>query len=448
LFVSSQFGAEQTESEVAEAITSKHPGPILLPFDHDDIRVYIDNLFTESILKPVACDPPAVNVAPWMKVGLKGETQAQKKTRFEELCRAIEEKVPTEGANANAWLIFSLQYRQLQRVWNENLQTLKAAYGARYAELRRMIGRRFSDWVSPTYRGLYNYPAVSPVMVHHIPGFLANRIAQKEASKVALLLMDGLAIDQWLLLKEALAPALASASIQENALMAWVPTITSVSRQAAFSGKIPVYFTETIYRTDQDEYGWRQFWSDRGFQLDEVAFTAVHGDAADIAKIESLLDHRVRALACTISKVDEIMHGVQVGSPGMAAQVKIWSEDGCLCGLIRRLLTENFHVVISADHGNIEADGIGIPKEGSLSETKGERCRVYSDQKLRASALALFSEAVAWDHQALPKNFHCLMAPQGKAFVAEGQTVVSHGGISPEEIMVPFIEIYRRKTVY
>ncbi|HQN17620.1 MAG TPA: hypothetical protein PKV86_00710, partial [Syntrophobacteraceae bacterium] len=142
------------------------------------------------------------------------------------------------------------------------------------------------------------------------------------------------------------------------------------------------------------------------------------------------------------------MHGVQVGAPGMAAQVKIWSEDGCLCGLIRRLLTENFHVVISADHGNIEADGIGIPKEGSLSETKGERCRVYSDQKLRASALALFSEAVARDHQALPKNFHCIMAPQGKAFGAEGQTVVSHGGISPEEIMVPFIEIYRRKTVY
>ena len=45
-------------------------------------------------------------------------------------------------------------------------------------------------------------------------------------------------------------------------------------------------------------------------------------------------------------------------------------------------------------------------------------------------------------------NLHCLLAPQGKAFVPEGQTVVSHGGISPEEVIVPFIEIFRRKTVY
>jgi len=421
----------------------------MLPFDHDDIRVYIDNLFTESILKPVDCVAvPTVSVAPWIRVGLKEATRAQKEIRFEELCKAIEEKIPEEGANPNAWLIFSLRYGQVQRVWNENIQALKTAHGARYTELRQMIGGRFSEWISTGYRGIYNYPAVNPVMVHHIPGFLANRMAQKVASRVAFLLIDGLAIDQWLLLKDALAPALANASVQENALMAWIPTITSVSRQAAFSGKIPVYFTETIYRTDRDEYGWRQFWSDRGFQLDEVGFAAVHGEAADLGKIESLLDHRVRVLACTIFKVDEIMHGVQVGSPGMAAQVKIWAENGFLCGLIRRLLAENYHIVISADHGNIAAQGIGTPKEGSLSETKGERCRIYSDRKLRASALSAFPESVAWDHQGLPKNFHCLMAPQCKAFVPEEQTVVSHGGISPEEVIVPFIEIYRRKTVY
>jgi hypothetical protein len=285
-------------------------------------------------------------------------------------------------------------------------------------------------------------------MVHHIPAFLANRMAQNEASKVAFLLIDGLAIDQWFLLKDTLAPALTEASVQENALMAWIPTITPVSRQAAFSGKIPFYLTETIYRTDRDEYGWRQFWSDRGFQLDEVGFTALHGEAADNGKVESLLDHRVRALACTIFKVDEIMHGVQVGAPGMTAQVKIWAEDGFLCSLIRRLLSENFHIVISADHGNIAAQGIGTPKEGSLSETKGERCRIYSDLKLRAAAQSAFPDTIAWDHQGLPKDFHCLLAPQDKAFVPKGQTVVSHGGISPEEVIVPFIEIFRRKTGY
>lgn len=448
LFVKSQVGGEWPESKVAEAAVLKYPGVPIIPFDHDDVRVYIDNLFTEGILKPIECVAQKIKAAPWIRVGLKGETQAGQEVRFEELCRTVEEKVPAEDVNAHAWLIFSQQYGQMQRVWNENAQALKTIHGTRYAELRRMIGKRFSDWVSTAYRGIYNYPAVNPVMVHHIPAFLANRMAQKEASKVAFLLIDGLAMDQWLLLKDTLAPALTDASIQENALMAWIPTITPVSRQAAFSGKIPVYFTETIYRTDRDEYGWRQFWSDRGFQLDEVGFAALRGEAADIGKIESILDHRVRALACTIFKVDEIMHGVQVGAPGMAAQVKIWAEDGFLCNLIRRLLTENFHIVISADHGNIAAQGIGTPKEGSLSETKGERCRIYSDLKLRASAQSAFPETIAWDHQGLPKDFHCLLAPQDKAFVPKGQTVVSHGGISPEEVIVPFIEIFRRKTVH
>ena len=94
-----------------------------------------------------------------------------------------------------------------------------------------------------------------------------------------------------------------------------------------------------------------------GKPLFQPRITALRGEAADIGKIESILDHRIRVLACTIFKVDEIMHGVQVGAPGMAAQVKIWAEDGFLCTLIRRLLTENFHIVISADHGNIAAQG-------------------------------------------------------------------------------------------
>lgn len=447
-FVNSQFGGKWLENKVAEAAVLRYPGPSIIPFDHDDIRVYIDNLFTEGILKPIECVAKTFTPAPWIQIGLKGKTQARQEVRFEEMCNAVEEKVPAEDTNAHAWLIFSLQYGRMLRVWNENAQELKADHETRYAELRRMIGKRFSNWVSTTYRGIYNYPAVNPVMVHHIPVFLANRLAQKEATKVAFLLIDGLAIDQWLLLKDSLAPVLADASVQENAIMAWIPTITPVSRQAAFSGKIPVYFSESIYRTDRDEYGWRQFWSDRGFQLDEIGFKAIRGEAADLNKIESILDHRVRALACTIFKVDEIMHGVQVGAPGMAAQVKIWIEDGFLCALIQRLLAEDFNVVISADHGNIAAWGIGTPKEGSLSETKGERCRIYADPKLRASVQSAFPETIVWDHQGLPKDFHCLLAPQDKAFVPVGQTVISHGGISPEEVIVPFIEIFRRKAVY
>jgi hypothetical protein len=131
----------------------------------------------------------------------------------------------------------------------------------------------------------------------------------------------------------------------------------------------------------------------------------------------------------------------------MAAQIKTWASDGFLSALIQRLVAENFLVFISADHGNVEAEGIGIPREGTLSETNGQRNRVYSDLRLRAAGQAAIPGSTCWDHHGLPKDFHCLLAPPGKAFVQQGKVVVCHGGISLDEVIVPFIEISRRKAV-
>ena len=448
LFIHKLSGGTQDIAAAAEPVALKYSGVYALPFEHDDVRVYIDNLFNEGILKPISWVAAAVKTMPWVGVGMQGGTGAQQELRFEDLCKGVTEKAPAKDASAYDWLAFAHQYAQMQRVWNENTQTLRSAHGGRYASLRQQLNKDFSAWVSTAYQGLYNHPAVHPVMVHHIPAYLASRLAQKEARKVAFLLLDGLALDQWLLLKDALAPALTDVTLRENALMAWIPTITPVSRQAAFAGKIPLYFTETVFRTDKDEYGWRQFWSDRGMQLDQVAFSTVRGDNSDLSKLESAFEDRVRVFGCTIYKVDEISHGVKVGAAGMTSQVKTWAADGFLGALVQRLLKEDFTVFLSADHGNVEAVGVGSLKEGALSETKGERCRIFSDVTLRASVQAKFPDTIVWDHQGLPNNFHCLLAPPDKAFVPQGQTAICHGGISLDEVIVPFIEISHRKAVY
>jgi hypothetical protein len=39
----------------------------------------------------------------------------------------------------------------------------------------------------------------------------------------------------------------------------------------------------------------------------------------------------------------------------------------------------------------------------------------------------------------LPSDFIPVVAPVGKAFVAEGTTIVCHGGDSLEELAVPFV---------
>jgi hypothetical protein len=70
------------------------------------------------------------------------------------------------------------------------------------------------------------------------------------------------------------------------------------------------------------------------------------------------------------------------------------------------------------------------------------------DLRLRNEQHKHFQDTLCWNHQGLPKNYHCLLSPQGKSFSQKDKTVVCHGGISLDEAMVPFIEISQQRASY
>jgi len=69
--------------------------------------------------------------------------------------------------------------------------------------------------------------------------------------------------------------------------------------------------------------------------------------------------------------------------------------------------------------------------------------RVYRDPALRSQVRTRFPDALEWDPVALPEDFLPLIAPGRYAFVQQGKRIVAHGGITLEELIVPFIEIAR-----
>lgn len=103
----------------------------------------------------------------------------------------------------------------------------------------------FSIWLLNRYAGLINLPPVPPVMVHHIPRFLSRFALMPKHEKVAFILVDGLALDQWLAMREEISSHQGLFDFQEDAVFAWIPTITAVSRQAAFA-ESPLYFPKSI----------------------------------------------------------------------------------------------------------------------------------------------------------------------------------------------------------
>ena len=81
-----------------------------------------------------------------------------------------------------------------------------------------------------------------------------------------------------------------------------------------------------------------------------------------------------------------------------------------------------------------------------MVETKGKRVRVYDNIEFLEEVAANFPESRRWTNQGLPPSRFVLFPGNLKAFTKEGDQVVSHGGISMEEVLVPFVTITKEGT--
>jgi len=325
--------------------------------------------------------------------------------------------------------------------------------------LVRTVDERFLTWIQRRFAGLIQLPPNPPVMVHHIPRFLAHSLLSphhsslRQPAKLALVVVDGLAMDQWLVVREALASKQPGFRFREQAVFAWIPSLTSVSRQATFAGKAPIFFPNSIQTTDKEPALWAQFWADQGFTTNQVVYLKGLGDLSacdaqaggSLESVSEVLSHpKVRIAGLVVDKVDKIMHGMEMGTAGMHNQVCQWAKQPYLNTLLDLLLDRGFRVYLTSDHGNIEAEGCGRPSEGAVADLRGERARIYPDAVLRAKVKERFPDALEWGTAGLPEDYLALLAPDRQAFVQEKQRIVSHGGISVEELIVPLIQIERR----
>ena len=283
----SQSHGEETAMELAAESALGYMGPTDLPFDHDDVRVYIDNLFLEGYLKPYAAADHGLHLEhtdlpEWLRVGLRIDPEADRMRRVEGLLASMVASIPSAEARHHDWLAFAHRWAELLAVWHQLSPAVQPPLTQRFQEVREHVDVTFLTWVQQRYGGLHNLPAAQPAMLHHIPRYLARELDTPGVEKVALVVLDGLACDQWVVLREVLVQQRPQLHYQEAAVFAWIPTITSVSRQAAFAGKPPVYYPGSIHRTDKEAALWTQFWSDHGLSQTEVAYARGLSQGSDL----------------------------------------------------------------------------------------------------------------------------------------------------------------------
>jgi hypothetical protein len=411
---------------------------VSLPFGHDDVRIYIDNLFLEGFLTPIEIESPEKLANHWCLVGVHVDAKKQLIKRVQGLIELCELSLPDVNARHQQWYQFAARWAELCAI----VHTQPVAATSTFYILRDTVDARFSEWMLNNYHSLHNHPPNPPAMLHHIPRNMARDLGERGEGKTALILIDGLAQDQWVTLRNAIGM---KHLMVESSVFAWVPTVTSVSRQALFSGKSPYQFAKTIHTTSAEPKAWQQCWVERGLAEAEIHYEKNLGTDDVNALVDRLSDHRLRAVGLVIDTVDDMMHGMLLGSAGMHSQVSLWAQSRYLEVLISALVARGFTIHITADHGNVEAIGSGKISEGAIAESRGERARVYSSENLRADILQKIPNSagrvIAWPPLGLPADYWPIVMTGREAFVAKNEKIVGHGGIAIEEVIVPYIKI-------
>jgi hypothetical protein len=236
--------------------------------------------------------------------------------------------------------------------------------------------------------------------------------------------------------------------LDEGGVFAWVPTLTSVSRQAIFAGTAPFFFGASIGTTAKEEHHWRRFWGDRGLGADRIAYVKQNATETDEVFLERIRDaagrNMTRALGIVVGRVDQMLHGTVTGAAGLHAQMRHWSETRHFEQLIHALIERDWRIYLTADHGNVEATGIGKPNVGVVAEARGERAHIFADDLMCQQVHEKFAASLRWPDIGLPVETHVLLAARRAAFITAGGRTVAHGGIALEEVIVPFIRIQGR----
>ena len=424
--------------------TSNGNGKLLVPFEHQDVRAYVDTFFIEGLLQPIECDS-LDSLPAWAHIGVKHDPTADALKRYVKLVERAKVQLPSLTNTHRDW-------QQFARAWAETVvlrweldTLLDNDQKQSWHELHVQVERRFAEWMQERFGSLYNLPFVpEPVMVHHVPKYLASVRSKESLRKLALVVMDGLALDQWLIFRRIIEAERSNWRLEESSVFAWVPSLTSISRQSIFAAQAPMYFADSMEHTNREKNHWERFWEDEGVSSGLIHYVKKVTSGSTESLDECLANLNESIVGIVVNTVDDIMHGEKQGAAGMHDAIRLEAKN--LLSLLERLMDEGYEVFLTADHGNIAAKGVGKPDDGVKPETTGKRARIYESQTFRRQAHEEIPESLEWSNVGLPPNRFALLPEGLSAFTFKDKKVVSHGGISLEEIIVPFVRFIKEEV--
>lgn len=255
---------------------------------------------------------------------------------------------------------------------------------------------------------------------------IVSNIKNVSAQKIALVCFDCMGISEWELLKEYLEPL--QASYKEQQTFALIPSITAISRSAIFYGN----HSEIFHLSSINE--------SKALQQQLPDRTCKLFREKDSITSDSLLGIDVAVVIYNF--FDDLSHSAQfppqVENKSLYFDaVKNYLANSNVLQQLRELLDEGYKLFFCSDHGSIVAKGNGKKIEKYLQETFAKRACIIEETTL--------AEFLNFPQMKIPfVEDKLLVLPEGRTMFAQLNSIeISHGGITVDEIVVPFIEVLK-----
>jgi len=457
-FVREQWRAyvqQQTGQLLKEA-----PVRYLLDFESDHaLQDALPGLMRSGTLEPVSVERPD-RLPNWARPAVLAPDEDPRPRRAAELLDVLAgylDQAPSTGsgqalrpgsgqaleeARWEHWQSVARAWAELTALHYDPDVPLDPAQQEAYRKLQGRVDAAFLTWLRGRYAPLGSQRLPVPHHVHHVPHYVAYQRRQGEAGRVALFVLDGLALADWTLIAPVWRARHPHWCFAEHLLLAQIPTLTAVSRQALVSGLRPADFAATLDTTRAEPKQWAAFWAREGLAAEACAHVhlALERDGLP-PEVDSA---RIRALCLVDRKIDDLVHDAALGAVGFQASLHVWLEGygRRVEEVIAGLLAQGYTVYLASDHGHVQARGVGQPSEGLTVDTRGQRARVYRDPHAAANVQRGFPQTILWSDDGLLPDGVWVLVPQGRgAFAAFNETVVTHGGLTLDEVVVPLVTI-------
>lgn len=384
-----------------------------------ECRAELIDLFMAGRLNPVPKGDADVPL--WATVGVAQESAGAR-------VAALLDAPPAEPASLDDWVRIAQWWGEV-RSGLAQVNPADAGLEAQAWDWWAETDQQFLAWLRTSYgpqltRTWANWPA----SLDKVQPFLAKR--QASVGRLLVVVLDGMGFTQWTWIRELSSVRVA----RSGGVLAMLPTLTEVSRQAIAAGGPPIQFADSLRSTSKEPQRWASAWEESG-----VTSAWIRIDGARTEELSVVPFGAVDVIGLVLSATDELMHSAELlGDLGLHAGLDAWVRSGVFAAVLEQATAHGYETWLTADHGNLAVEPSKEPREGAFVERAGTRARRYGSKTLRDAAAV---EGVVWD--ALPGY------PPGEAqrlLFALGRTGwgpsrLSHGGLSLDEVIVPLVQI-------